>query len=184
MNLKDIGLRIKHQRLAKGITQKDLAEKIGTTWEMISRYETGKSSPMRKVSEIAAALDVPISKLLDDLSIEDGRPGYTRNTVPLLTLPFTDVHDAIRKTKNYYTAPDWIVHIGTQPFALETSILSIKSSKIEDSGIVFISSEKPTSPDDLIVVLEGNTIVLQPFSMKKSNAKTLGVVLSWEKRFR
>lgn len=184
MEPKDIGLRIKHQRLAAEITQKHLAEKIGTTWEMISRYETGKSSPLRKIGQIAEALDIPISKLLGDSSLEEGAIPYFRNTIPLINTPFSDLKSALEKTKQFYSAPDWIVHTGTRPFAVEASLILLHTVKIEKNGILYISSEKPASPDDLVLTHDGNSPTIQPYSMKKTSAKILGVVLAWEKRFR
>jgi transcriptional regulator with XRE-family HTH domain len=184
MELKDIGLRIKHQRLAAEITQKQLAEKIGTTWEMISRYETGKSSPLRKIGSIAEALDIPVSKLLGDTSLEDGAIPYFRNTVPLIDSPFTDLKSALDETKHFYSAPDWIVHTGIRPFAMEASIASLQTAKIDNNGILYLSIEKPSSPDDLVLTHDGSAPAIQPYSMKKTSSKILGVVLAWEKRFR
>lgn len=184
MEQKDIGLRIKHQRLAAEITQKHLAEKIGTTWEMISRYETGKSSPLRKIGQIAEALDVPVSTLLGDSSLEDGTIPYFRNTIPLITATFSDLKSALEETKQFYSAPDWIVHTGTRPFAIDASIILLHTVKIEKNGILYLSSEKTVSPDDLVLTHDGTSPIIQPYSMRKTSAKVLGVVLAWEKRFR
>ena len=59
------GYKIAEARIAKGWTQSELAEKIGTTQQQIARYESGandvKSSVLIKMS---SALDVTLSYLL------------------------------------------------------------------------------------------------------------------------
>ena len=56
-----IGSRIKELRIKRGITQEELAQKIGSNKSYISRVETGKTEP--KVStfyRIAAALGLNV----------------------------------------------------------------------------------------------------------------------------
>ena len=51
---KDLGLAIKSLRHQKGLTQQELAKEVGTSWEMISRYETGRTQvPLDRLSDIA-----------------------------------------------------------------------------------------------------------------------------------
>ena len=49
-------LNLKLKRIEHGMSQKELAEKIGITTSMISNYETGKMEPMvptlRKLAEV------------------------------------------------------------------------------------------------------------------------------------
>lgn len=184
MELKDIGLRIKYLRSAAGMTQKDLADKIGVTWEMVSRYETGKSAPFNKLTEIADALDANVTSLVSKVSLEDSPPMYGRSTVPLISSPISDLAEAIRETKQFYVAPDWVVHSSIKPFAANTSSIKIETGKIKKNGVLFVSTEMPNSSDDLILALEDETIVVQPYGMKKSKSKILGVVVAYEQRFR
>lgn len=54
-----VGERIKKIREQKGIKQKDLAEKLGISYVMLSQYERGVRTPKYKtVDKIALALDV------------------------------------------------------------------------------------------------------------------------------
>lgn len=41
----DFGERLKIARIAKGLNQRELAEKIGLTKQQITKYETGSSTP-------------------------------------------------------------------------------------------------------------------------------------------
>lgn len=60
MTDKEIGEIIRDQRQKKNLSQVELARKVGVTWEMISRYERGKSSALNKLQELAFALEVPM----------------------------------------------------------------------------------------------------------------------------
>lgn len=64
-----VGKRIRHRRWMVGMTQQQLAEKVGIKFQQIQKYETG----MNRVSasrlwEIADVLGVPISFFFDGLS--------------------------------------------------------------------------------------------------------------------
>lgn len=65
-----IGENIKHIRKQKGLTQKQLSELSGINESQIRRYELGlnNSNPkIETVQKIAAALNVPVSRLNDSL---------------------------------------------------------------------------------------------------------------------
>lgn len=74
--------KLAHLRAAKGLTQRELAAKVGIAWSMISKYESGKSKPRLKVL----------------LSLEDalGCPGELtgRDDVISFTIP-ADLHARI-----------------------------------------------------------------------------------------
>lgn len=62
----DIGKSIKKYRLAAGLTQKELAQKCGYATGTIQQYELGKRFPRApQLSELAEALNIPISSLLE-----------------------------------------------------------------------------------------------------------------------
>ncbi|MCC7304527.1 helix-turn-helix transcriptional regulator [bacterium] len=58
----EIGKIIREARKKLGLSQQELAKKIGVTWEMISRYERGRSSALQKILELAEALEVEVAK--------------------------------------------------------------------------------------------------------------------------
>lgn len=61
----NLGRRIADARLGLGLTQKDLAEKVGVTAQAVSKWERGSSCPdISILDEIADALDVSVSQLL------------------------------------------------------------------------------------------------------------------------
>ena len=60
-NSRSIGQRIKILRSAKGLSQQDLAEKVGTTTSAIGNYESGCRVPKDSIkTEIAKALDTSV----------------------------------------------------------------------------------------------------------------------------
>ncbi|RDD35192.1 XRE family transcriptional regulator [Wolbachia endosymbiont of Cylisticus convexus] len=62
-----IGKKIKEWRLVREYTQKDLAEKMGTTRHEISNYEQGRTAvPLDKLYEMAETLSINITDLLID----------------------------------------------------------------------------------------------------------------------
>jgi len=64
--LKKLGQRIVSIRVAKGMTQTDLANKCFKERQSIERVENGKTNPTAYyLNELAVALDVPLKEMLD-----------------------------------------------------------------------------------------------------------------------
>ena len=64
-----VGKRVRHRRWMIGMTQQQLADRVGIKFQQIQKYETG----MNRVSasrlwEIAQALDVPIQYFFEGLA--------------------------------------------------------------------------------------------------------------------
>jgi transcriptional regulator with XRE-family HTH domain len=60
--------KIKKIRQYRGLTQKDVAQKMGVSVQSYSQYETGKRNPTRKtLDKIAAAIGCDASDIADDL---------------------------------------------------------------------------------------------------------------------
>ncbi len=63
---KRVGELIRRLRDAKGITQMELAERVGLSYQQIQKYEKGRSSiSLSRLRQIAHALDVPISEFFE-----------------------------------------------------------------------------------------------------------------------
>lgn len=62
-----VGERIKAARMQVGLTQKELAEKLGVPYQSIGQWERGIRNPkLSSVRRIAEALDKPLVTLLPD----------------------------------------------------------------------------------------------------------------------
>ena len=74
INLPDVtefGDQLKRIRQLKGITQKELAEKVGISQRMISHYESKvKSPPLKYIILIADALQVSVDTLVGNKPIK------------------------------------------------------------------------------------------------------------------
>ena len=65
MDLKEIGLKIAQLRIKKGLTQKDLAERVGVKREIITYWENGQRDiAASKIISLAYALDVSCDEIL------------------------------------------------------------------------------------------------------------------------
>ena len=73
-----IGERLKKARLAKGLTQENLAESLNISIAYLSRIETGTTKVnLRRLDEICRLLDVSESEILSGVS--DNSQNYLNN---------------------------------------------------------------------------------------------------------
>jgi len=63
----EIGDRLREFRKRRSLTQEQLAERIGVTFQQIQQYENGSSRlNSDRLQQIAVALEIPIGSLFDD----------------------------------------------------------------------------------------------------------------------
>lgn len=172
MNNNYIGENIKIYRERQNLTQQQLADKIGKTWEMISRYERGVSSPMNQLDSLAKALNTTPSELLNDITEKSIKLNF--NKVPL----FTNISKSFEKEETYlyYNTPDWILSLDPNTFAIDMKIVD------GTNGVVFISPNSEININDMVLVKEGNhlkIIMLKSFN----NIDIVGKVLAQEVRY-
>ena len=66
--LKNLGIKVKSERLRKNISQERLAELVGVSRNSVSMIETGKLNPtILKVIDIANALEIELQVLTDNI---------------------------------------------------------------------------------------------------------------------
>ena len=96
-----VGKRIRHRRWMVGMTQQQLAERVGIKFQQIQKYETGMNGvSASRLWDIADALSVPVSFFFEGL--RDGAvPGDT-------TLPGDILADreALELVRSYYAIPE------------------------------------------------------------------------------
>ena len=64
-----LGENIRRERVIRNLTQAELAEKIGSSQMMVSRFEKGKDSPsVWRCYQIAKVFDTTIEQLLTEKS--------------------------------------------------------------------------------------------------------------------
>ena len=59
-----VGLKMKHTRLLKGLTLKQLADAAGCSESLLSKIETGRANPsLKMIHRVASALGMPVAGL-------------------------------------------------------------------------------------------------------------------------
>ena len=77
--MRDIGKNIKDLRIAKSLTQDQLAEKLFVTRQTVSNYENGKSHPdIETIEKIASVLDCKITDIIY------GKNQFKKNYTPFI----------------------------------------------------------------------------------------------------
>ncbi len=98
-----VGKRIRHRRWMVGMTQQQLAEKVGIKFQQIQKYETG----MNRVSasrlwDIAEAVDVPVSFFFEGID-DDATASSGSSMIP------GDImadKEALELVRSYYSIPE------------------------------------------------------------------------------
>lgn len=76
-----VGRKIAELRRKAGLTQEELAEKLGVGWRYVSRAERGENLTLQTMVKIANALGVRVKTLLNEprnVEIKTGRPKKRR----------------------------------------------------------------------------------------------------------
>jgi transcriptional regulator with XRE-family HTH domain len=70
-----VGARIRERRIMLGLTQQQLADLIGVTYQQAHKYERGINRVSAgRLYEIARVLSVPVSYFFDGLDSQSGKP--------------------------------------------------------------------------------------------------------------
>lgn len=95
-----VGKRIRHRRWMVGVTQQQLADKVGIKFQQIQKYETG----MNRVSasrlwDIADALDVSVAFFFEGLAGEEAHVAEHEGDI------FAD-KEALALVRSYFAIPE------------------------------------------------------------------------------
>ena len=96
-----VGKRVRFRRWQLGLTQQQLADKIGVKYQQIQKYETGANRlSASRLWEVATALDTPVSYFFEDASGNDSNyVGATEIT------DFSTGKKALKLVRAYYGIP-------------------------------------------------------------------------------
>lgn len=99
-----VGKRVRHRRWMVGMTQQQLAEKVGIKFQQIQKYETG----MNRVSasrlwDISEALEVPVSFFFEGLGQDQNAEASLGEGVPADILADKEALELVR---SYYAIPE------------------------------------------------------------------------------
>ena len=148
------GDKIKQLRLRKNMTQEEFADLLGTSKQVISRYETNQRTPKITVAkDYADRLGIPVDFLLDD----------TLNTIPSNIISMPDMHEvpligniacgspilAEENIEFMLRVPNGI----RADFALRCWGDSMINARIFDGDIVFIRKQEDVHDGEIAAVL-------------------------------
>ena len=99
----EVGQRIRIQRLAAGLSQSELAERIGVTFQQVQKYEKGMNRVgAGRLTQIARVLNVPVNTFFEGRdSIEKVAAQGVESPLSLITHPH-----AFRLLQAYSTLTD------------------------------------------------------------------------------
>lgn len=100
-----VGKRVRHRRWMVGMTQQQLAEKVGIKFQQIQKYETGMNRiSASRLWDIAHTLGVPVSFFFAGLS-----SGSKEEQVEAADTPAGDLladKEALELVRSYYAIPE------------------------------------------------------------------------------
>ena len=98
-----VGKRIRHRRWMIGMTQQQLADKVGIKFQQIQKYETGANRvSASRLWDISDAMEVPVSFFFDGLE-EEGKAAAEKSSVPEDLMGDKEALDLVR---SYYAIPE------------------------------------------------------------------------------
>lgn len=158
------GERIKEARKARGMTQTELAEKIGVKFSAIHKYENGLVVNLKRdtIAALADALDVSPSWLM---CMDDPVP-MPANIIPLPVMRKVPLVGSIacgtpilaeENLDGAVEAPD---HIHAD-FALRCKGDSMINARIFDGDIVYIRQQETVEHGEIAAVLVGDEATLK-----------------------
>jgi transcriptional regulator with XRE-family HTH domain len=97
-----VGKRVRHRRWMAGMTQQQLAERVGTKFQQVQKYETGANRiSASRLWDVAAALGVPVSFFFEGLSAKEKESAGSALPADV----FAD-KEALELVRSYYLIPD------------------------------------------------------------------------------
>lgn len=99
-----VGKRVRHRRWLVGMTQQQLAERVGIKFQQIQKYETGANRvSASRLWDIADALDVDVSFFFEGLETESSERDESSEGIPSDLLGDKEALDLVR---SYYSIPE------------------------------------------------------------------------------
>jgi len=174
-----IAENIKRYRERANMTQQQLADKVGVSWEMISRYEREESLPYKKLDEISKALNVSKSQLLEK-HVPDKYSSMDYKIPLFLHIPLSNKFTS-SQTNYYYVCPEWILKRDKECIAIDTSLIDSNEENFKMNGVIYVSKQIKPQRNDRVVVRENGRLIVKMYDGNSPNI--LGKVLAQEIRY-
>lgn len=158
MDKNSIGHNIRIARTIAGLTQRELADKLEITWEMVSRYETNKVSPLSRIKRISEILGTTVSFLVGETNkiLNDPQNPFQNTSgilVPFITNPKKTLFTSKRKANAVYPTSSKIKDISVEnSFAISTNIITdFKQTGISKNGVIVVMETSKYNPEDIVL---------------------------------
>ncbi len=95
---KHIGARVRAQRQERGLTQRDLGERLGVRFQQVQKYESGQNRiSAAQMWRIASVLGVPVSHFFENIDVSAGaiQPGSNTAMTPAQTRELAHIFTAL-----------------------------------------------------------------------------------------
>ncbi len=130
--MKELGMRVKLQRLRKGLTLQDVAAEAGYSKSLISKIENGKVTPaISTLLKIATVLETTITELLDESPVQH-KVVYFQNEL------LTDHLVPTERGYSYTPVASRFFSKRMQPFYYEVQKKDFVEKKMSHDGEEFI----------------------------------------------
>jgi transcriptional regulator with XRE-family HTH domain len=101
-----VGKRVRHRRWMVGMTQQQLAEKVGIKFQQIQKYETGMNRiSASRLWDIAEALSVPVAYFFEGMTGAEAEAQTAEATQGLPGDILAD-KEALELVRSYYAIPE------------------------------------------------------------------------------
>ena len=155
------GDKLKQIRLERNLTQDELSKLLGTSKQVISRYENRLRSPkIDVVAEYASLLGVPVDYLADNAlpAASNLMPMPAMRSVPLIgTIACGEPILAVENIEGNVTMPEHVV----ADFALRCRGDSMTGARIKDGDIVYIRQQPEVDNGQIAAVQIGEEATLK-----------------------
>lgn len=100
-----VGKRIRHRRWLVGVTQQQLAEKVGIKFQQIQKYETGANRvSASRLWDIAEALEVDVSFFFSGM--EQAEELHEQTDAKAVPSDILNDKEALDLVRSYYSIPE------------------------------------------------------------------------------
>lgn len=182
MKYTKIGNKIKQYRHNLKITQQELADKVGVTWEMVSRYERGVSSPLDRIDTISKALNIsPLELLQEHYKASTSFGNSVLNNVPLFTQVPKDMKFNKENTQYFYNAPLWVTKLDNNAFAIDLSTVVSNTTLIGEEGIGYVSTNLELKNSNVVMYEEKGSIFVDLYE-KVNKGNIIGTIVGKEEK--
>lgn len=155
----EFGDRLRQLRRSRGLSQDELAALLGTTKQVLSRYETGQRVPrLSVVADYAQKLGVPLSVLSGESPAGEEAPAAHGRRVPILGSAACGepIHKPSDGTEYACVEDDLLCD-----FALIAQGDSMIGDRIHPGDLVFIRSQDHVRDGEIAAVALDNEITLK-----------------------